>query len=105
MATGFFLDGSMIPRTEKRTIDERAELRHPSTSSTGVLEFRGRRRPIIWYGLTLGASFKGIEASVLVQGAMQRDEYVDNQYMDAGFSAQNNGYSQAYQQSLNRWIP
>lgn len=46
MATGFFLDGSMIPRTEKRTLDERAELRHPSTSSTGVLEFRGRKHVV-----------------------------------------------------------
>ena len=46
MATGFFLDGSMIPRTEKRTIDERAELRHPSASSTGVLEFRGRKHVV-----------------------------------------------------------
>lgn len=46
MATGFFLDGSMIPRTEKRVIDERAELRHPSTSGTGVLEFRGRKHVV-----------------------------------------------------------
>lgn len=46
MASGFFLDGSMIPRSEKRTIDERAELRHPSASSTGVLEFRGRKHVV-----------------------------------------------------------
>jgi hypothetical protein len=46
VATGFFLDGSMIPRTEKRTIDERAELRHPSASNTGVLEFRGRKHVV-----------------------------------------------------------
>jgi hypothetical protein len=42
VASGYFLDGSMIPRSEKRAIDERAELRHASASSTGVLEFRGR---------------------------------------------------------------
>jgi len=65
----------------------------------------GRQRPVIWYGLTVGASFKGIEASVLMQGAMQREEYVNNSYMDAGFIGQNNGYSQAYQQALARWIP
>ncbi len=46
MATGFFLDGSMIPRTGKRMIDERAELRHPSASNTGVLEFRGRKHVV-----------------------------------------------------------
>ena len=46
MASGYFLDGSMIPRSEKRAIDERAELRHASASSTGVLEFRGRRHVV-----------------------------------------------------------
>ena len=46
MASSFFLDGSMIPRSEKRTIDERGEVRHPSLSSTVVLEFRGRKHMV-----------------------------------------------------------
>ncbi len=46
MASSFFLDGSMIPRTEKRSIDERTEVRHPSLSGTAVLEFRGRKHVI-----------------------------------------------------------
>lgn len=46
MASSYFLDGSMIPRTETRSIDERAELRHPSVSNTAVLEFRGRKHVI-----------------------------------------------------------
>ena len=46
MASGYFLDGSMIPRTEKRSIDERTEVRHPSLSNTAVLEFRGREHVI-----------------------------------------------------------
>lgn len=46
MASGYFLDGGMIPRSEKRTIDERSEVRRPSVSSTGVLEFRGRRHVV-----------------------------------------------------------
>jgi hypothetical protein len=36
----------MIPRNEKRAIDERTEVRHPSMSSTGVLEFRGRKHVV-----------------------------------------------------------
>ena len=36
----------MIPRSEKRAIDERTEVRHPSASSTGVLEFRGRKHVV-----------------------------------------------------------
>ena len=41
-----FLDGSMIPRAEKRSIDERTEVRHSSLSGTAVLEFRGRKHVI-----------------------------------------------------------
>ena len=46
MASGFFLDGGMIPRTATRTIDERGELRQAALSGTAVLEFRGRKHVI-----------------------------------------------------------
>jgi hypothetical protein len=46
VASSFFLDGAMIPRAEKRSIDEREELRHSSLSSTAVLEFRGRKHVV-----------------------------------------------------------
>jgi hypothetical protein len=46
VASSYFLDGSMIPRTEQRSIDERSEARCPSLSSTGVLEFRGRKHVV-----------------------------------------------------------
>ena len=46
MASSFFLDGAMIPRTAERTIDERAELRHAAVSSTAVLDFRGRKHVV-----------------------------------------------------------
>lgn len=65
----------------------------------------GSQKPLIYYGLTVGASYKGIEVSVLVQGVANREEYIANSYLDAGFQGQNNGYSQAYVQALNRWIP
>lgn len=46
MASNYFLDGAMIPRAEKRAIDERAEVRYPAVSSTAVLEFRGRKHVV-----------------------------------------------------------
>ena len=46
VASSYFLQGSMIPRAERRSIDERAENRYPSASSTAVLEFRGRRHVV-----------------------------------------------------------
>jgi hypothetical protein len=46
VASSFFLDGAMIGRSEQRSIDERGEARYPSSSSTGVLEFRGRKHVV-----------------------------------------------------------
>ena len=46
MASSFFLDGGMIPRTERRSIDERAEMRLPAVSGTAVLELRGRKHVV-----------------------------------------------------------
>ena len=46
MASGFVLEGSMIPRNEKRRIDERAEMRRPAVSNTAVMEFRGRKHVV-----------------------------------------------------------
>lgn len=46
MASTYFLDGGMIPRTEQRSIDERAEPRHQAGSSTAVLDFRGRKHVV-----------------------------------------------------------
>jgi methyl-accepting chemotaxis protein len=46
VASGFFLDGAMIPRQATRTIDERMETRHAAVSGTAVLEFRGRKHVI-----------------------------------------------------------
>lgn len=46
MASGFTLEGGMIPRSAQRVIDERGETRHSSLSSTAVLEWRGRKHVI-----------------------------------------------------------
>lgn len=46
MASSLFLDGAMIPRSVKRTIDERSEARHAALSGTAVLDFRGRKHVV-----------------------------------------------------------
>ena len=65
----------------------------------------GKEKPMIYYGLTLGFNYKGFGISGLLQGVTNREMYVNNGYTDAGFQGQNNGFSQAYEQSLGRWIP
>jgi hypothetical protein len=42
VATKFTLSGTMIPRTVKRSVDQRAEPRVASEPNSGVLGFRGR---------------------------------------------------------------
>jgi hypothetical protein len=46
VASNFNLDGGMIPRSAKRSIDERGEVRHAAVSNTAVLEFRGRKHVV-----------------------------------------------------------
>lgn len=46
MASGFFLDGSMIDRSAARRIDERIEPRLAPASETAVLDYRGRRHVV-----------------------------------------------------------
>jgi hypothetical protein len=65
VASSFFLVGSMIPRSEKRTIDERAEVRQSSLSNAAVLEFRGRKHVVQLI-------------NVSSSGAMVRFPYVPN---------------------------
>ena len=42
----FSLDGAMIPRMVRRTVDERAEPRAPAESHTAVLTLRGRKHVV-----------------------------------------------------------
>ena len=46
MASGYFLDGTMIPRSAQRTLDERSEARRTADSGTAVLHFRGRNHVV-----------------------------------------------------------
>jgi len=46
VATKFTLSGTMIPRTVKRSVDQRAEERVAAPAETGVLNFRGRNHVV-----------------------------------------------------------
>jgi TonB-linked outer membrane protein, SusC/RagA family len=65
----------------------------------------GKLKPLIYYGISAGFSYKGFAVSALLQGVTNRDMYAADGYLDAGFQSQNNGFSQAYVQILGRWIP
>lgn len=46
MASGFFLDGTMISRSVRRSLKERSEEREEFVSATCVLDYRGRRHVV-----------------------------------------------------------
>jgi PilZ domain-containing protein len=51
-----YLDGSMVPRTETRHVDERSEPRPNAQSQTAVLEFRGRKHVVRLVNLSRGGA-------------------------------------------------
>jgi hypothetical protein len=63
----------------------------------------GRKyEPLLFFGLSLGAEFKGFDFSALIQGVTNRDVYVGGASI---WAFQNNGFGQAYENNLNRWTP
>lgn len=62
----------------------------------------GTTKPLIYYGSTVGFSFKGFDFSALVQGVANRNMLLIGSSV---WEFQNNGFGQAYEQNLNRWTP
>lgn len=87
------------------------DIKYKDLNQDGVIDqfdqtFIGTNKPLIYYGFTIGCSYKGIEFSTLLQGVYNRQIYVDNVWTEAGYYiAGNLGFGQAYQQILNRWTP
>lgn len=59
-------------------------------------------KPLVFFGLSLGASYKGFDISALIQGVTNRDLYVGGSSI---WAFQNGGFGQAYENNLNRWTP
>ncbi|MDP4210269.1 MAG: SusC/RagA family TonB-linked outer membrane protein [Bacteroidota bacterium] len=59
----------------------------------------GNTKPIIYYGATLGFSFKGFDFSVLLQGVKNRT------YQQTDYSFGAGGKDQGYDFMLGRWTP
>lgn len=59
-------------------------------------------KPLMFFGLSLGAAYKGFDISALIQGVTNRDVYVGGSSI---WAFQNGGFGQAYENNLNRWTP
>jgi TonB-linked SusC/RagA family outer membrane protein len=65
----------------------------------------GGDKPICYFGLEYGLEYKGLEFSMLWQGAYNRDEYLSDWNLLEGFQKINQQYGQAYQVVTGRWTP
>lgn len=86
------------------------DIRYKDLNGDGVIDQFdeapiGTHKPRIYYGVTVGFSWKGLEASVLLQGVENRTNYVANFATEAGFQFANFTYGQAYEQITGRWTP
>jgi TonB-linked SusC/RagA family outer membrane protein len=62
----------------------------------------GRLKPLLFFGLSVGAQWKGFDFSALLQGVKNRDIYLGGQNI---WAFQNGGFGQAYEHNLGRWTP
>jgi TonB-linked SusC/RagA family outer membrane protein len=62
----------------------------------------GNTKPLLFFGTTLSASFKGFDLNALLQGALNRNIILTG---NSAWEFQNGGFGQAYAQHLNRWTP
>lgn len=62
----------------------------------------GSTKPLFFYGLSFGISYKGFDISALVQGVENRNIYLGG---SSYWAFQNFGTGQAYNANLARWTP
>lgn len=65
----------------------------------------GGDKPLSYFGADLGFEWRGIEFSMLWQGAYNRDIYLGDRTLTEGFQSIGQSYGQAYKILLNRWTP
>lgn len=65
----------------------------------------GGDKPFSYFGADLGFEWRGIEFSMLWQGAYNRDIYLSDRTLTEGFQSIGQSYGQAYEILLNRWTP
>jgi len=91
------------PRTSLRPGD----IRYLDRNNDGVIDNSdvgtiGSGKPVIYYGATLGFSFKGFDFSALLQGTKNKVSNINNDFF-YGFG--NGGNNNAYEYNLGRWTP
>nr|WP_321412226.1 SusC/RagA family TonB-linked outer membrane protein [uncultured Carboxylicivirga sp.] len=86
------------------------DIKYKDLNNDGVIDqfdmtMIGGDKPTSYYGITLGFNYKGFDFNVLFQGAYNRDLYMGDDVLMAGFQGVGQGYGQAYSHMQDRWTP
>lgn len=112
VADGFFSSQDEIqssPVIKGYTIQP-GDVKYKDLNNDGVIDqydqkMIGGDKPLSYFGLNLGFEYHGFDFSVLFQGVYNRDIYLNDPVLFAGFQSIGQGYGQAYEYILNRWTP
>lgn len=83
------------------------DIKYKDLNNDGIIDANdqttiGNKKPLLYYGLNMGGSWKGFDISILFQGVQNVNVYRSgNSYWDFN----NNGRGQAFEHHLNRWTP
>ncbi len=112
VADGFFSSQEEInssPVVEGYTIVP-GDVKYIDMNGDGVIDqydqqVIGGDKPLSYFGLNLGFEYFGFDFSVLFHGVYNRDIYLGDPVLMAGFQPVEQGYGQAYEHMMNRWTP
>lgn len=85
------------------------DIRYRDLNNDGIINQFDRapittQKPRLYYGVTWGVAYKGISASAMLQGVANRDIYLGDGTVHAGFQGFG-GHEQAYAPVADRWTP
>jgi TonB-linked SusC/RagA family outer membrane protein len=83
------------------------DIKYKDLNKDGVIDASdqtaiGNKKPVFYYGVNLGGSWKGFDLTVLLQGVQNINIYRAG---DSYWEFDDNGKGQAYAHHLNRWTP
>lgn len=95
---------AVLPAAPKSSLRP-GDIRYMDRNNDGIIDVNdqgpiGSTKPTVYYGSSVGFSFKGFDFSALIQGTLNRTSYISGDFMN-GFG--NNGNYTAYEYNLGRF--
>ncbi|HMP94417.1 MAG TPA: SusC/RagA family TonB-linked outer membrane protein, partial [Phnomibacter sp.] len=88
----------------------RGDIKYADTNADGIINVFdetaiGSTRPLVFYGLTAGLSWKGFDFSMVWHGVANRNVWTNNSNSLEFQQNSAGGYGQAFAHHLQRWTP